>query len=394
MRAHGQDMNVTGVTQQLIGDESYWRYCRAAGFFVAWPHSMHFSETEPLSFSSLLSLNTVRTPEQFLQLLQQMPMRNAVDGVYLVEALARGIVREGHGLLHSNSSERKLFLDLSQPDFSTQNFFHEIGHLILDTADDTALMYSVALRSEDPVKKVDLEISAAEDWAFHFSLGLLAPDSVDFEQFCHACPLRATIMARFLLDGWTFTPEIGWVGELRQRLEFIRTSIATIAQLLLITAVYAAGSDVARAEALTLLFRYGEDEQMPMISSAVSVLDLSNSALSVAELNRVLALNSLESLNLSGTQVSDQLLSELHQLSNLRRLVLRNVDISANGVAALENLDLVELDLRENELDDSAIESLANMHSLQLLQLSAGMIPQASSAGLTDALPACSVQCE
>lgn len=387
-------MNAISVSDKKSSEESSsWRYFRTGKFFVAAPRSFEFVEGEGPSHSAISTLSALKHPQHILDLLKVMPMQNAVDGIFMVEPLRHAPAREGHHCLHSDSGNRCVYLDVGAENH-VRNFFHEIGHVVLDTTRDTEAMYTIACASEPAMFDPDNESVASEDWARHFEGGLLTPDSAVFEQFCHACPLRAMIMARCLLAGWTPTISFGWVAELRSRLEFVEDSIATIARLMLITAVYAASCASDRMNALTLLLRYGEDDQLAMLVPAVSDLDLSGTVLTADEIARVKAWISITSLDLSRTAAGDHSVCELHALSNLQNLSLRQTDVTDAAVSALPSIPLSELDLRDTAIGAGAVEHLVNILTLKKLRLSASALSADAVQILQKALPDCAVDIE
>ncbi|MBY0550490.1 MAG: hypothetical protein K2W95_24640 [Candidatus Obscuribacterales bacterium] len=387
-------MNAISVIDKRSSEESSsWRYFRTGKFFVAVPYSSEFVVSEGPSHSAISSLSALKHPQHFLDLLKVMPMQNAVDGVFLVEPLRHEPTREGHHSLFSDSGNRRVYLDVGA-DNHVRNFFHEIGHVVLDTTCDTEAMYAIACASEPALLDLGKESTPSEDWACHFEGGLFAPDTAAFEQFCHACPLRAMIMARCLMAGWTPTISFGWVAELRLRLEFVEDSIATIARLMLITAVYAASAAADRMNALTLLLRYGQDDQLAMLVPAVSGLDLSGTLLTADEIARVKVWSLLTSLDLSGTAVGDLSVCELHALSNLRNLSLRQTDVTDVALSCLHLIPLLELDLRDTAIGAGAVEHLANILTLKRLRLSASTLSEDDVQTLQKALPDCAVDIE
>lgn len=352
---------------------------------------MEFEDAgEGPSHSSISTLSALKHPQHFLDLLRVMPMQNALDGIFLVEPLRHAPARPGHDFLYSDSGNRHVYLDAGA-DNHVRNFFHEIGHLVLDTTGDTELMYAIACASEPAMFGQPGVDTPPEDWSRHFEGGLFAPESGAFEQFCHACPIRAMIMARCLLDGWTNTVDTGWVGELRFRLEFIGDSIATIARLMLITAVYASESEVARMNALVLLLRYGQDDQLSLLSSAVLELDLSGTALTADEITRVNRWTSIESLDLSRTAVTDQSVCELHTVSGLRTLSLRQTKVTDVGVSGLIPISLTELDLRDTAIGAASVAHLARIATLKRLRLSATALCHEDVEMLRSVLSGCSI---
>jgi hypothetical protein len=131
-------------------------------------------------------------------------------------------------------------------------------------------------------------------------------------------------------------------------------------------------------------------------------LELGDEVIGVQHLNRLAAIRSLRTLNLSGPNMTDARLKELAGLKGLETLNLRHTEVTDEGMKdlakmqALQELDvswtkvtdaalkdladlpaLQKLDLRENKVTDAGLKDLAGLKTLQTLNL--------SSTGVTDA---------
>lgn len=388
------------LTMNVLGGDTTddgaiaWQVHRAGRLFVAVPEGVESLQRELESFSAIETLKAVETPADILQILLDFPLVSALDGVYLFPSFSRQSYRDGHVGRNSDSGDRIIHIDISASD-KMAAISHEVGHLILDGSPDTHALYQLACILEADMEGVVQETvsDSAENWAYYFGAGLMVADGVEFEQFCHGCPIRAMMMARCVLGWWQEQSTAGWVFELKSRLEFIGDSITTIGQLMLITSVYAAQTRETRDYAVTLLLRYGADEQLQMLS-AVTELNLARSALTAGELHRVRALNLLEKLDLGDTPITDSTVAELYCLSNLARLSLRNTAISSLSLSALVELPLIELDLRGTRINDDAGIYLTMMGQLKLLRLSKDALSPQYVAIVTEALPACEITLE
>ena len=387
-------MSATGVTEASGSDDGpNWRHYRRGKFFVAAPVSREFSLPVDVSLSALSSLEKIQHPHNFLDLLQSLPMGNAVDGIYLFEPLTHKPLRFGPAAIRSDSCQRLIYLEvLAKDNFSL--LFHEIGHLVLDTTDDTEKMFAGAMSLEADMEDAPAGAvkSTAENWAHYFAQGLLSANGAEFERFCHTCPLRAMILAHCLLEGWSQVSAAGWVQELRARLEFISSAIAPIGQLILITAVYAGETAALRAQAMVLLLRYGDETQMSMLSAAVQHVNLAGSPLTASEILKVRAFTGLESLDLAGSAVNDQIVCELQGLKNLKKLSLANCRVTSSCLTGLLRLPIVELDLCQTDLNDDAVKFLVQMAQLQHLKLSATALSAEAIRSIGSSLRKCQIE--
>ncbi len=131
-------------------------------------------------------------------------------------------------------------------------------------------------------------------------------------------------------------------------------------------------------------------------------LELGDEIIGVQHLNRLAAIRSLRTLNLSGPNMTDARLKELAELKALQTLNLRHTEVTDEGMkdlakmAALQELDvswtkvtdaglkdladlpaLQTLDVRENKVTDAGLKDLAGLKTLQTLNLSSTRVTDA-----------------
>ena len=106
----------------------------------------------------------------------------------------------------------------------------------------------------------------------------------------------------------------------------------------------------------------------------------------------LIAHDTLESLYLDETAISDQGLSYLQRCSRLRCLSLNDTKITDNGLRHLRELKHLEcLSLTDTAIGDAAIDHLLEIRKLRSLSLSNTGITLAGAERLRRALPACAV---
>lgn len=109
------------------------------------------------------------------------------------------------------------------------------------------------------------------------------------------------------------------------------------------------------------------------VSAGLHLLDVvpkkSNQAITSEQINALLAVKEqIAWLNLAGTQLNDQALQSIGQMTNLRKLRLEKNQISDKGLVYLEGLVHLEyLNLFGNDLSDACIKSLATLKQLKEL---------------------------
>lgn len=109
------------------------------------------------------------------------------------------------------------------------------------------------------------------------------------------------------------------------------------------------------------------------VSAGRHLLDVvpkkSNQAITEEQLNALLAVkDQIAWLNLAGTELNDQALQSIGQMTNLRKLRLEQNQISDKGLAYLENLVHLEyLNLFGNDISDASINNLAKLKRLKEL---------------------------
>ena len=97
------------------------------------------------------------------------------------------------------------------------------------------------------------------------------------------------------------------------------------------------------------------------------------------------AFENLERLDLTQTDVNDEGLATIAQLSRLKSLRLRSTYVTDSGLATLARLSgLVELDLSDLDLSDEGIAHLAGLDSLRILNLRGSRVTDAGLQHLGD----------
>jgi hypothetical protein len=106
-------------------------------------------------------------------------------------------------------------------------------------------------------------------------------------------------------------------------------------------------------------------------------------------LEEISRLTGLEVLDLRGSLVDDDGLSELGKL-NLRRLGLAGTKIDGSRLASLHSLEkLEELNLSGTQLNDNALDQLERFPNLNRLDIRDTGISESSAAELGKRLPKC-----
>jgi uncharacterized membrane protein len=109
--------------------------------------------------------------------------------------------------------------------------------------------------------------------------------------------------------------------------------------------------------------RLGENSKLLSIDFARDTLLTKRKLKSISDV----ALNIVD-LDLSYTNVDDQMLSAIKKFKNLQRLKLQNTQINSKAIAHLENLKhLIDLNLYNTKVDDKCLTSLAKIGSLKSL---------------------------
>ena len=132
---------------------------------------------------------------------------------------------------------------------------------------------------------------------------------------------------------------------------------------------------------------YGKTD--PSIADAIQAayeslqtLDLTGRQVTDAGLKELAGLMSLQGLNLSRTRVTDAGLKELAGLMSLQRLDLRGTRVTDAGLKELAGLkSLQSLDLGDTQVTDAGLKELAGLNSLQMLNLA---YTQVTDAGLKE----------
>jgi hypothetical protein len=87
-------------------------------------------------------------------------------------------------------------------------------------------------------------------------------------------------------------------------------------------------------------------------------------------LKKLAKLKRLQTLNLSGTPVTDEVLESLAELESLQRLGLADTRVTNRGLEALARFhELQELNLTKTRVTDQGMEALVHLHNLQGLNL-------------------------
>jgi hypothetical protein len=136
-----------------------------------------------------------------------------------------------------------------------------------------------------------------------------------------------------------------------------------------------------------------DDKHLKIIDemSSINSLSLSETKVTDAGARRLADLENLEALHLASTQITSDALSALGELENLRILDLSATKVAGN-LAPLAKLPQLEwLVLRDLMLDEDALQPLAASTSLRRLSLDGSKYPAASIDMLKKALPALSV---
>lgn len=100
------------------------------------------------------------------------------------------------------------------------------------------------------------------------------------------------------------------------------------------------------------------------------ILNLYDTAVTDADLERLRGLSHLQELNLSDTKITDEGLAIVQTLSNLRKLHLNETRITDAGLQYLRGLPhLQELSLYKTKVTDKGLAQLRDMETLQKLVL-------------------------
>lgn len=104
--------------------------------------------------------------------------------------------------------------------------------------------------------------------------------------------------------------------------------------------------------------------------SHIKHLEIGSSRVTAKGLKAVAAIKSLQTLNLTGLNLTDVDLAPLAALPNLRELILDGNHISGESLKALRRLPLEKLNLANNPVTDGAIASLVQLAKLKEVDLS------------------------
>lgn len=129
------------------------------------------------------------------------------------------------------------------------------------------------------------------------------------------------------------------------------------------------------------------------IYEKATVVNLSETAITDADLVHLEKLNGLERLNLSETSITDTALVHLQPLTGLKALDLRGTEISGQGLEHLSNLTNLEyLYLSDTATDDGDLHYLNQMRKLRHLDFKGTSVSQKGVDAIMRQLPGLKVK--
>lgn len=127
-------------------------------------------------------------------------------------------------------------------------------------------------------------------------------------------------------------------------------------------------------------------ENIPAIES----LDVTGTQMTDHSARKLAKLIHLRSLSLAGTEITDDGLRHISSLHNLEQLWLGNMEVGNGGLAHLSNLQQLRwLELEGNDITDAAIPSLKRFARLEYLDLGGTAVSPSGRRELRMALPNC-----
>lgn len=224
------------------------------------------------------------------------------------------------------------------------DFGHEWAHIFKDQQPLSSALFdnAFALKSNSHIQRPHAAIDPNERFAVNLGEEFLHPDPDVFINLCSAAPVDAVIFAQALRPV-VAASESPFKAHHQARIDHVDRHVLPEAQQKLLE--IAGGSDHTQIDpALRLLLHLGTREQLATLSNT--------------------------DVSLHGQPISDQLLTKLTAMPNIRNLDVSNTPISANGLGALRGTQLQWLSAANTAVGDNSVAALSGMPSLRHVDLS------------------------